>query len=321
MTSPLAVILIIFLVLLAVMMIAFSLGLRLLEAYKRRQVEHLVAAVEGTAGEPPPEEALLLGRPPEKLELAVRSGKWDRYIQQSGLSWTVTYVVIASSILAIAGGALGWYLRPLGFLYLSTAALACLGFYLPMFIVRWKRTDRLAQIERQLPEALEFLARSMRAGHAFSISLEMLGRELPDPLGLEFRTLFHELNLGATTDAALHNLSLRAPVLDLRLFVSSVLLQKQTGGNLSEILVRLAYVIRERFRLRGQVRVASAHGRLTAVVLTALPILLVFALMLIAPEYLKSLAEDPEGKWLIAGAICAQLVAYYIMHRIVDIKA
>jgi tight adherence protein B len=132
--------------------------------------------------------------------------------------------------------------------------------------VRKKRAKRLDQLEEQFPEALDFLARSMRAGHAFSISLEMIGEELPDPLGQEFRTLFNEQNLGAPLDVALRNFTNRVPLLDCRFFTSSVLLQKQTGGNLSEILARLAYVIRERFRLKGQVKAASAHGRMTATI-------------------------------------------------------
>ena len=119
-------------------------------------------------------------------------------------------------------------------------------------------------LEEQFPESLDFLARSMRAGHAFSISLEMLGEEMADPLGQEYRTLFNEQNLGAPLDVALRNFAERVPLLDVRFFTSSVLLQKQTGGNLSEILGRLAYVIRERFRLKGQVKAASAHGRMTA---------------------------------------------------------
>jgi tight adherence protein B len=203
--------------------------------------------------------------------------------------------------------------------------LSALGFGLflgglPYFYVRVKRNRRMAEIEQQLPESLDFLARSMKAGHAFSISLEMLGAETPDPLGQEFRTLFNEQNLGAPIDTALLNFAERVPLLDVRMFVSSVLLQKQTGGNLSEILTRLAYVIRERFRLRGQVRVASAHGRLTAGVLTILPLVLVLALTFVAPGYLRSMADDPDGKWLIVGAILAQIAAYIIMRRITNIK-
>ena len=130
----------------------------------------------------------------------------------------------------------------------------------------------------------------------------------------------NELNLGAPLDIALANYAIRVPLLDVRLFVSSVLLQKQTGGNLSEILVRLAYVIRERFRLRGQVRAASAHGRLTALVLTCIPIVLVIALTVVAPTYLPMLASDPDGKYIILGAVVGQILGYLTMRRITNIK-
>ena len=146
-------------------------------------------------------------------------------------------------------------------------------------------------LEEQFPEALDFLARSMRAGHAFSISLEMLGEEMADPLGQEFRALFNEQNLGAPLEIALRNFTERVPLLDVRFFTSSVMLQKQTGGNLSEILSRLAYVIRERFRLKGQVKAASAHGRLTATILTLLADRHHgIACSLIAPGYLQGMA-------------------------------
>jgi tight adherence protein B len=190
----------------------------------------------------------------------------------------------------------------------------------PYFIVRHKRSKRLAALEEQFPEALDFLARSMRAGHAFSISLEMLGEELADPLGQEFRALFNEQNLGAPLDLALHNFTTRVPLLDARFFTSSVLLQKQTGGNLSEILSRLAYVIRERFRLKGQVRAASAHGRLTATILTLLPVFTMLALLVVAPGYLQGMAEDTDGKWMIAGAIGAQVLGNFFIKKIINIK-
>ena len=163
-------------------------------------------------------------------------------------------------------------------------------------IVRQKRTKRLDTLEEQFPEALDFLARSMRAGHAFSISLEMVGEEMADPLGQEFRALFNEQNLGAPLDIALRNFTSACRCWMSRFFTSSVLLQKQTGGNLSEILSRLAYVIRERFRLKGQVKAASAHGRLTATILTLLPVATMLGLLVVAPGYLQGMADDPDGK-------------------------
>jgi tight adherence protein B len=199
-------------------------------------------------------------------------------------------------------------------------ALGVAAASLPYFYMRIKRSRRLAEFEEQFPEALDFLARSMRAGHAFSVSLEMLGAESPDPLGQEFRTLFNEQNLGAPLDVAFGNMLRRLPLVDVRFFVSSVLLQRQTGGNLSEILVRLSYVIRERFRLKGQVKAASAHGRMTATILTIMPIVLMFAMLVIAPGYLQSMANDPDGKYLIIAAIVAQILGYYFIRKIIRIK-
>jgi tight adherence protein B len=191
---------------------------------------------------------------------------------------------------------------------------------IPYMIVRRKRKVRLDTLEEQFPDALDFLARSMRAGHAFSISMEMLGEEMADPLGQEFRALFNEQNLGAPLDTALRNFAERVPLLDVRFFTSSVLLQKQTGGNLSEILSRLAYVIRERFRLKGQVKAASAHGRLTATILTLLPVCTMLALLVVAPGYLQGMAKDSDGKWMIGGAIFAQILGNYFIKRIINIK-
>jgi tight adherence protein B len=191
---------------------------------------------------------------------------------------------------------------------------------MPYLFVRRKRKRRLAALEEQFPEALDFLTRSMRAGHAFSISLEMLGQELADPLGQAFRGLFNEQNLGAPLDVALRNFAARVPLVDARFFTSSVLLQKQTGGNLSEILSRLAYIIRERFRLKGQVKASSSHGRLTATILTVLPLATVVCLLLVAPGYLQGMAADPDGKKLIAGAIVAQVLGRVFINRIIDIK-
>jgi tight adherence protein B len=186
--------------------------------------------------------------------------------------------------------------------------------------VRQKRKKRLDTMEEQLPEALDFLARSMRAGHAFTISLEMLGEEMAEPLGQEIRTLFNEQNLGAPLEIALRNFGQRVPLLDVQFFCSSVMLQRQTGGNLAEILTRLAYIIRERFRLKGQVKAASAHGRLTASILTALPIVTMLGLLVVAPGYLQGMAEDSDGKWLIGGSIFAQVLGNYCIKRIINIK-
>lgn len=321
--SPIFVV-IIFLVLFAIVLVAISLGYRFLETQRKRQVEGLLNVVSGNEGADT-HTSILTERPGDNpldslLKTTDFSTKMNARIQQAGLQWTVGRLVAATIITGVAGAAIGFYFRPLGFLWVSTVGGAILFGSLPSLYVTFKRKRRLAEFEAEFPEALDFLARSMRAGHAFSISLEMLGQESPDPLGQEFRILFNEQNLGAPLETALGNLSLRVPLLDVRMFVSSVLLQKQTGGNLSEILSRLAYVIRERFRLRGQVRAVSAHGRITALVLSIMPIVLALALMIVAPGYLPGMAKDSDGKWMIGGAIVAQVLAYFIMRRIVNIK-
>jgi tight adherence protein B len=314
---------IIFLVLFAIIMIAVGLASRFVELQSKKQVATILNPV--TAEDETLQTSILM-EPEERdplenlLQRSELPGRLQVLLQQSGLQWSSSHLVVAMVLGAVVGGTLGWWLQPLGFTLASTLFFAFLLGGAPFFYVRFKRSRRLAAFEEQLPEALDFLARSMRAGHAFSISLEMLGSESPDPIGQEFRALFAEQNLGAPIEVALENFSKRVPLLDVRLFVSSVLLQRQTGGNLSEVLSRLAYLIRERFRLRGQVKAASAHGRLTSRVLTALPIVMIFALNAVAPGYLGEMAKDPDGRWLIAGAIMAQIIGYLIMRRITDIK-
>jgi tight adherence protein B len=314
---------IIFLVLFAIIMIAVGLASRFVEIRGKKQVATILnpgteeAQAIQTSILVDPEERDSLESLLQRSEL---SGRLQVMLQQAGLQWSSSHLVVAIVLGAVAGGTLGWWLQPLGFALASSLLFAFLLGGLPYFYVRLKRAQRLWAFEEQLPEALDFLARSMRAGHAFSISLEMLGSESPDPIGQEFRALFAEQNLGAPIEVALENFAKRVPLLDVRLFISSVLLQRQTGGNLSEVLSRLAYLIRERFRLKGQVKAASAHGRLTSRVLTALPIVMIFALQVVAPGYLGTMAKDPDGKWMIAGAIVAQIVGYLIMRRIVNIK-
>jgi tight adherence protein B len=239
---------------------------------------------------------------------------------QAGMTWSPNRLMAAMALMTIPGVALG-FLWPI--LLSGPVTAVALGAVLgasPYLFVRHKRKVRMDRMEEQLPEALDFLARSMRAGHAFTITLEMVGEEIVDPLGQEFRTLFNEQNLGAPLDVAMRNFALRVPLLDIRFFTSSVLLQKQTGGNLSEILSRLAYVIRERFRLKGQVRAASAHGRLTATILTLMPVATMLGLLIVAPGYLQGMAADSDGKWMIGGAIVAQLLGNFFIKKIINIQ-
>ena len=160
-----------------------------------------------------------------------------------------------------------------------------------------------------------FPPKTPMAGQALWDSVQRLA-----PLGPEFRQSYNEQNLGAPVEDVMRNLATRVPLIDVRFFVSAVMMQREVGGNLAEILENLAHVIRERFRIRGHVRAVSAHGRLTATVLVIMPIVLMLALIAVAPGYLKALAEDEHGKYLILYAIVAQLVGFYFIRRIVGIK-
>lgn len=293
---------------------------------RRRQlvVKDMLQTVAGNR--PMPVTKLLRDVAPEvgglykMLESANIANHIQESIKQAGLTWTPSVLFMAS-----VGAAVPGFLIGLKFPFIINEVLTCLVLSvttasLPFLYVRSKRKKRLAQLEEQFPEALDFLARSVRAGHAFLISLSMVGEHVPEPLAAELKTLFNEINLGAPFDTAMNNLTKRVPLLDFRFFTSTVLLQRQTGGNLNEILGRLAHVIRERFRLKGEVKAASAHGRLTAGILTVLPILTGLALLAVAPGYLQGMAKDPDGKYMIVAAGFMVLLGNFFIRRIIKIK-
>jgi tight adherence protein B len=244
----------------------------------------------------------------------------ETLLQQACLSWTTTRLLRTMAVMAIPGMLVGIFFPVLMNEFVTCLALGLLGASLPYLYVRRLRNKRMAQIEKQLPDAMDFLSRSMRAGHAFTISIGMVGDDLPDPLGQEFRTLFNEQNLGASLTSAFENLTRRVPLLDMKFFASAVLLQRQTGGNLSEILGRLSEVVRERFKLRGHVKAVSAHGRMTAGILTALPVVTAGLLLLVAPGYLQGMFADVDGKKLVGGAVIAQVIGNLIIRKIIKIR-
>ena len=312
-----------FLVIFSAVLLAIGLGWRWFESRRKAQVTKVL---ETTTGQVAYEKVTILRDrlTEEGLTKVLASlplyASIEKKIEQSGLAWTPMGLLTATLVSAVIGLFIGTVLPILFTAWITAPALA-MGFaMLPYLWLGYSRSRRLSAFEEQFPEALDFLSRSMRAGHAFSVSLEMLADESIPPLSLEFRRIFNEQNLGSSLDSALKNMAARVPLVDVRFFVSAVLLQKETGGNLSEILLKLAYVIRERFRLKGQVRAASAHGRVTGVVLTALPLVLTLALLAIAPGYLQGMAKDPDGKYLIAGSILGQIVGYCVIRRIVNIK-
>jgi len=314
-----------FIVVFVLVLMAVSVGVKFFDARRKKQVADMLQTAAGETAAP---VANLLKDidpdAPTGFKALLSKLQFSRHaqeqIQQAGLNWSPARLLIAMGLATIPGLGIGAWTKLLLNGPTSAIVFALVTGMIPYMIVRHKRTVRLNTLEEQFPDALDFLARSMRAGHAFSISLEMIGEEMADPLGQEFRALFNEQNLGAPLDLALRNFALRVPLLDVRFFTSSVLLQKQTGGNLSEILSRLAYVIRERFRLKGQVKAASAHGRLTATILALLPVATMLGLLVVAPGYLQSMAADNDGKWMIGGAIFAQILGNFFIKKIINIK-
>jgi tight adherence protein B len=239
-------------------------------------------------------------------------------LEQAGLSWQPARFVHMSITASFSGVVVGWLFFPgPKFIGMLIGMAAGAGPYL--FVMR-KRKVRLKAFEEIFPDTLEFVSRSMRAGHAFSVSLEMIHREFPEPVSSEFRRTFEEHNLGLPMEVALQKLAKRVPSLDAHFFVSAVMLQKRTGGNLAEILDKLAYVIRERFKLRGRIRAVSAHGKMTATALSCIPIAVAVLMFFTNPDYVKFFFEDEVGNIMLGAAVGLQLIGYVIMQQIVKIE-
>jgi tight adherence protein B len=240
------------------------------------------------------------------------------YLEQAGMSWQPARFVHLTIVCFAAGLAVGWLFLPVAHVFsILTGILAGIG---PFIMVWFKRKTRLHKFEEIFPDTLGFISRSMRAGHAFSVSLEMIHREFPEPISGEFRRTFEEANLGLPIEIALEKLAKRVPSLDVHFFVSAVMLQKRTGGNLAEILDKLAYVIRERFKLRGRIRAVSAHGRMTATALSCIPIAVAILMFYTNPDYVKFFFTDDVGNIMLGSAVFLQLVGYLIMQKIVNIE-
>jgi tight adherence protein B len=239
-------------------------------------------------------------------------------IEQAGLKWSAPRTVQGSLALFLAGFSFVWYGAPA---YRGAAVLVGLGAaMLPVLHLIRKRKARMHKFEELFPESLEFLARSMRAGHAFSVSLEMIHTEFQEPLAGEFRRVFEEQNLGLPLDTALERLGTRVPLMDVRFFVSAVLLQKRTGGNLAELLDKLASLIRERFKLRGRIRAIAAHGKVTGMALSGIPVVVGLMMLWVNPDYASFFVKDETGRMMLGASIGLQILGYIIIKKIVTIE-
>ena len=195
-----------------------------------------------------------------------------------------------------------------------------IGFAIPFIFLRVKRTRRLRAFEEAFPEALDLISRALKAGHAFATGLKMVADEMPEPIGPEFRKTFDEQNFGLPLKDALANLTVRIPLLDVRFFSTAVLIQRETGGNLAEILENLGHVVRERFKILRQVRVYTAHGRLTGYVLLALPAFLAVALAFINPEHMQLLFTEKMGHMMLGATVIMQTIGYFWIKQVVKIE-
>lgn len=199
-------------------------------------------------------------------------------------------------------------------------AAMILGGILPYSYISYKRTKRFQRFEELFPEAIDTLARAVRAGHAFTVALEMISNEVSDPIASEFRKLFEEQKFGLPVRDALMNLTDRVPLVDVKFFVTAVMLQRETGGNLAEILDNLSYVIRERFKIMRQVRVYTAQGRLTMMLLMGLPPIIVVSMLVMNPSFIRPLFADPIGHVLVVAGITLQTLGYFVIRRIIQIQ-
>jgi len=203
---------------------------------------------------------------------------------------------------------------------LFSLAAATVAGAIPFLYVRRRANQRVRKFEEQFPDCLEFVARSMKAGHAFSMSLEMVFREFSEPLASEFRRTFEEQRLGQPLDIVLNKLARRIPSMDVQFFTSAVLLQKRTGGNLAELLEKLAHIIRERFKLRARIRAISAQGLMSGSILAAIPAGVGALMFVVNPTYARFFVDDPVGHKLLAASLALQFVGYLIIRKIVTIE-
>ncbi|MGE3957884.1 MAG: type II secretion system F family protein [Vicinamibacterales bacterium] len=240
-----------------------------------------------------------------------------KLIANSGLNLTVASFLLLTAVGFLGGAAAVNYYLPIAWVAIPVAFGTAL---IPYAVLRFFGTKRVRKFEEQFPEAIELIARALRAGHAFPTGIKIAADELPEPAGPEFRLLYERQNFGAPIPEALRAFAERVPTIDARFFVTAVLTQREAGGNLSEILDRLAGVMRERFRIRQDVRTRSAHGRVTAYVLAGMPPSLAALMMIANPKQMSILFTDPLGIKLVIVGVVLQVVGMIIIRRIVDIQ-
>lgn len=245
-----------------------------------------------------------------------RVGQIDRLLEQSGVTWTVSDLIVLSLLCPVLVGGFALYLRLPVLLVLGLMVLS-LG--LPLLRVLAAKRQRLAKVDLQLPDALDLIGRALRAGHAFPTAMKMVGDEMSAPIADEFRVAFDEVNFGISMNDALMNLATRVPSTDLRYFVIAVLIQRETGGNLAELLDNISKIVRERIKLLGHIRVLSAEGKMSAWVLGLLPFAAALMIQITNPGFLAVLYTDPAGRKMVGMALFMMILGFFAMRKIIRI--
>lgn len=238
-------------------------------------------------------------------------------LEQAGIKMPLTKFALVCTGLA-GVGTIGCLFAPIPWFIAPIAGIIL--FCLPFFWVNMMKKKRITKFSMQLPEALEMLSRSLRAGHSLGAGFGLIAEEMPDPLAREFGRCFEEQNFGVSLEQSLESMTQRIPNLDLRFFATAVILQRQTGGDLAEILDKIGNLVRARFRLAGTIQALTGEGRLSGIVLLALPPGLFTAMLFLNKEYVMKLFTDPMGQWLLGGAIVMQFLGALVIRKIIDIK-
>jgi tight adherence protein B len=301
-------------------------GSRLPEMMQKRRLEQRLQELTAPPDEPKEaKKGALLKVGPEgplpsldrMIGTTTRGSAFGRWIEQSGTNASISGIILIAIGLGVGLALLTAMLTGSMWAWVIGAVI---GVVLPFIVLNVKRNRRMRAFEEQFPEGLDLISRALKAGHAFATGMKMCADEMPEPVGPEFRKTFDEQNFGLPMKDALENLTLRMPLLDVRFFATAVLIQRETGGNLSEILENLAHVVRERFKILRQVRVYTAHGRFTGYVLLALPAVLCIALSFINPDHMNLLFRHRIGQMLLVVALVLQMIGYIWIKQVIKIE-
>jgi tight adherence protein B len=284
------------------------------------RLKALSAAADGSARSHLLRERMLSELPPfQRFLLRLpRAHQLDRVLLQANLNWTVAKLLLA----CVALGAVS-FLSMTALLhqpFVVGALAAGASAWLPLAYVQRRRSRRLARLEQQLPDALDLLGRALRAGHAFGAGLQMIGEEMAEPIAGEFRFVHDEVNFGVSLEQALANLSVRAPITDLRYFIVAVLIQRESGGNLTEVLANLSRLIRQRLKLFWHVRVLSAEGRMSAWLLSLMPFAIGGLMNVFNPEFMAPMWNDPLGVTIVRSMLISMACGVLMLRKIIRIR-